>query len=119
MNAANINPVAILDQLLGDWASPKIRRSLHSLILLVAFAVTIWQAADGDWRKAVGAGLLALYGAANKANTLHTDLAAAGTDHEADVDDGLSYEEAGGTEFPETSPYEADDAPDDPALPLS
>lgn len=98
-----MNPIHAIDQLLGDWASPKVRRSLHSLVALVAFGITIWQGTDGDPKKAVVAGVVALYGAANKANTLHTDLAAAGTGHQDDDDDDEdTYEAAGGADFPQS-----------------
>lgn len=97
---STLNPIALINQILGDYASPKVRRLIHSLILLVAFVVTLWQASDGDWKKALGAGLLALYGAANQANTI-PGLHNAGHDDPEDEDD-LTYEQAGGNPFPET-----------------
>lgn len=96
----NANPVAIINQILGDYASPKVRRLVHSLILLAGLGVTIWQGADGDWKKALVAGAVALYGAANQANTI-PGLHSAGHD-DGDADDDLTYEQAGGGEFPET-----------------
>lgn len=91
----NLNPLTILDSLLGDWATPKVRRLIHGLVLLAVAVAGIWLAANGDWTEFIVAIVAAVYAAANKANTPATDLADAGDD-EPDVEDGLSYEEAGG-----------------------
>lgn len=94
-----MNPITILDLLLADYASPRVRRLIHALILLVATGYTIYLAADKDWREALITLGAALYAAANKANTPQTDLTSPGL--ESFDDDGLSYEDAGGADFPE------------------
>lgn len=96
-----MNPITLIDTLMSDYVPAKYRRLVHALILIVAAGVTIWMAADGDWRKALIAAAAAIYAAVNKANTPATDLSPAGGDFEPD--DGLSYEEAGGL------PYDAED----------
>jgi hypothetical protein len=93
----NLNPLTIIDDLLGDYVSPKYRRLIHAAVLFIAFVVMIWQASDQDWKKALVALGAALYAAANKANTLPLNPAG----HDDGEDDGLSYEEAGGLPFPE------------------
>lgn len=64
-----MNPFSIIDGLLADYASPKVRRLLHTLLVLLVALVAIWQAAEGDWKK-FGLALLAMiYAEANRANT--------------------------------------------------
>lgn len=63
------NPMDYLDLILSDYASPKARRTIHSLILLAGAVVTIVLAAGGDWKVAVFSLLAALYAGANRANT--------------------------------------------------
>lgn len=63
------NPFDTLDVILADWASERVRRLIHGVILLAAFVVTVWLAAEGDWLEAVLALAGALYAGANKANT--------------------------------------------------
>jgi len=89
-----MNPLYMLDAVLTDWLSPRGRRLVHALIVLVAAGVGIWQAADGDWKAVLVAVAGALYAAANKANTPVTDLAE--PDEDDVEDDGQTYEEAGG-----------------------
>lgn len=98
----DLNPLTILDQILGDWASPKVRRLVHSLIALIVALVAIYLAVDGDWVAFVIALGGTLYAVANKANTPATELTPAGVDdpHGADLDESVSYEEAGGNDFP-------------------
>lgn len=65
----SINPITILDSILEDYASPRARRLIHSLILLAAAIISIYLAVDGDWKEfalTVGA---TVYAAANRANT--------------------------------------------------
>ena len=64
-----MNPLSALDSILTDWASPRVRRLVHSLLSLVAVGAAAVLAADGDWGKAVLALLAALYPTANHANT--------------------------------------------------
>lgn len=64
-----MNPFAVLDGLLADYASPKVRRTMHSLLVLAAIGASIFLAADGDWEVALGTGIAALYAWANRANT--------------------------------------------------
>lgn len=101
-----INPLALLDQILDDWASPRTRRLLHALLGLVIFVASAALAVDGNWQEAVVGVLLALYAAANKANTPATALTPAGGDTEPD--DGLSYEQAGGAIYPSESSVESE-----------
>lgn len=64
-----MNPFAVLDGLLADYASPKVRRTLHSLLVLAAIGASIFLAAEKDWEVAVGTLVAALYAWANRANT--------------------------------------------------
>lgn len=64
-----MNPISILDSILVDYASPRARRLMHSLIFLGVALVMVWQAAEGDWKKALLALAATVYAAANKANT--------------------------------------------------
>lgn len=68
----NLNPFNLLDSILEDYASPRLRRLIHTLILLVVAVVAIWLAAEGDWKKFLVALGATFYAAANKANT-HAD----------------------------------------------
>lgn len=97
----NANPLVLLDLLLGDLVSPRIRRILHGVVLLVLSVAGIWLAAGGDWQEAVAAFLVAAYAAQNKANTPATDLAEPGDDEpdEVDPEDDLTYEDLGGLPF--------------------
>ncbi len=63
------NPLEILDRILQDWASPRVRRLVHGLLSLAAVVGAIILAADGDWVIAALALIAAVYPAANKANT--------------------------------------------------
>lgn len=80
----NLNPLALIDAVLADWASERVRRSVHALILLGASAVTIWLAAEGDWKVALLSLAAVLYAGSNHANTpdsaLPTDSLHGGTD---------------------------------------
>lgn len=64
-----MNPFAVLDGLLSDYASPKVRRTLHSLLVLAAIGASIFLAAEKDWEVALGTLIAALYAWANRANT--------------------------------------------------
>lgn len=64
-----MNPFAAIDSILEDWASPRVRRSLHAAIALVASILAIYLAAGGDWKEALPVLLAALYAGSNKANT--------------------------------------------------
>lgn len=93
-----MNPFTLLDSLLADYASPRVRRLIHTLILLACTGVTIWLGAEGDWRSALLTLAAALYAGANKANTSASDLTPA---YEGGlVDDGESYWDAGGLPYP-------------------
>lgn len=90
-----MNPINILDSILADYASPKVRRLVHSVLLLglvIAIAVLSF---DGDWLAALTASAAAVYAALNRANTPAAPL------DQPEPDDGSSYEEAGGQPFPE------------------
>lgn len=90
----NKNPIAMLDSLLADYASPRTRRLIHFMIAMTMLIVSALLVAEGDWKKALLSLAATLYAAVNKANT--------GTEpDDLDADDGLSYEEAGGQPFPE------------------
>ena len=64
-----MNPLTLLDSILADWASPRVRRTIHLTLLLIAALGTIWLSADGDWGKAVTALMATLYTGSNFANT--------------------------------------------------
>lgn len=76
-----MNPITILDGILADYASARVRRLIHSLILLTVAVVTIWLAADKDWQEALIALAVTVYAAANKANT-DVDLKVEDIDHD-------------------------------------
>lgn len=63
-----MNPLTIIDGILADWASPRVRRLVHALILLAGLVGSAWLAADGDWKAAAAALIAGLYGGANHAN---------------------------------------------------
>lgn len=65
----NLNPLALLDSLLEDWASPRVRRLVHALLALALLVVTTVLAAGGDWKVALGTLAVTIYAAMNKANT--------------------------------------------------
>ena len=107
----SINPLSILDSILADYLPPKGRRLVHSLIALGVFVFGIYEAAGGDWDKAIPGLLVALYAAANKANTAPVEDAAPADE----PTDDLSYEEAGGLPMPDADSPAA--PPLDPATP--
>ena len=92
-----MNPFTILDSLLADYASPRVRRLIHGLIALACTGVTIWLGAEGDWRLALLTLAAALDAGANKANTSASDLS--GPFEGIFVGDD-SYEQAGGNPYP-------------------
>ena len=64
-----MNPLTLIDSILEDWASPRVRRLIHGLLLLAATLAGLWLAADGDWIEALGALVAAMYVGSNHANT--------------------------------------------------
>jgi len=64
-----MNPMTYLDAILSDYATPKVRRLVHSILLLTAVLVTIVLSVDGDWKKALIAFAATIYAGANHANT--------------------------------------------------
>lgn len=92
-----LNPFALMDALLRDYASPRTRRAIHSLLLLVAVIVSIYLSVEGNWKEAVLAMVAAIYAGANQANTPAVDLLDANGDS---GDDGRSYKESGGIPYP-------------------
>lgn len=65
----NLNPLTLLDSILAEYLSPRARRAVHSLLLLVGLVVTVWLAVEKDWTEAIIALVGALYAGANRANT--------------------------------------------------
>lgn len=98
-----MNPLDLLDSILSDWVSPRVRRLLHTLILIGAALASIWLASDGDWKDFTIAVVSVLYAASNRANT--PAIPEGLDEHGLDVpkDDNLSYEEAGGNPYEEDS----------------
>lgn len=87
-----MNPLTLLDSLLEDYLSPKARRTLHTVLVLAALAVTAVLTYNGDWREAALSLATAVYAWANRANTGVTTLGEAkaamhshGAYHETDV----------------------------------
>lgn len=64
-----LNPLHLLDSLLVDYASPKARRGIHTVILLALAIFALWQGAGGDWRETLAALAVLAYASANRANT--------------------------------------------------
>lgn len=65
----NLNPVKIIDALLAEWASAKVRRTIHLLLMLAFALVTLYLAAEGDWVEALIGLAGTAYTASNGANT--------------------------------------------------
>jgi hypothetical protein len=63
------NPFSLLDGLLTEWTTPRVRRLIHTLLLIAAIVITIVLAAGGDWVAALGALFLSFYTGSNRANT--------------------------------------------------
>ena len=71
---SNLNPLTVLDQILADWASPRVRRTIHGLLALAASLVSIYLAAGGNWGEAAMSLAALLYAGSNHANTIdHPD----------------------------------------------
>lgn len=66
---SNLNPLTVLDQILADWASPRVRRTIHGLLALAASLVSIYLAAGGNWGEAALSLAALLYAGSNHANT--------------------------------------------------
>lgn len=66
---SNLNPLALLDVVLADWASDRVRRLVHGVVLLAMFLVTVWLGVEGDWKEALLTLAAAIYAGANRANT--------------------------------------------------
>lgn len=86
-----MNILHLLDALLIDWASPRIRRTIHTALLLVASIVAVWLAVGGDWKEAAIAIATAFYTASNRSNTVPNTLPAGydadvAVDHERHMD---------------------------------
>ena len=64
-----MNPLHIIDSILSDYAAPRTRRTIHSLIFLLAILGGIWLAAEGNWLEAIAALIALVYAGANRANT--------------------------------------------------
>ena len=64
-----LNPLALLDSILADWASPRVRRLVHGVLLLLVVILSLWLAAGGDWLAFAGALAAAVYAGSNHANT--------------------------------------------------
>lgn len=64
-----MNPLALLDSLLEDYASPKTRRAIHTVILIIVGLVTIWLGVEGNWKEFAAALFALVYASANRANT--------------------------------------------------
>jgi hypothetical protein len=79
-----MNPLDLLDSILIDWASPRVRRLIHTLLLLGTALLTIWLSVDGDWKQALIALVAVLYTASNRSNTPAVTLPAGLDDEYAD-----------------------------------
>jgi hypothetical protein len=55
--------------MLNDLIPAKYRKQLYALLALAALGVTVWQGADGDWKVAVPALVVALSHALAAGNT--------------------------------------------------
>ena len=64
-----MNPIKIIDSILEDYASPRTRRTVHRLVVLLSLFVGIWLAAEGNWVEALTALAAMIYAEANRANT--------------------------------------------------
>lgn len=84
-----LNPLHLLDTLLHDYASPRVRRGIHTGILLVLSLFAIWQGVDGDWRQFIAALGVLLYAGANRANTAPPE------DVSGNLDEDEVYEDEG------------------------
>lgn len=67
------NPLHLLDAVLAEWASPKVRRTVHSILLLATAVLSIWLAVEQDWEAFLPALVATLYVGSNRANTPPAD----------------------------------------------
>lgn len=65
----NLNPLHLIDSILEDWVSARVRRTFHSVLLLAAIVVGIYFAFEGNWQEVIGALVAAVYAGSNRANT--------------------------------------------------
>lgn len=63
------NPLGVIDSVLEDWVSPRVRRTIHALLALAAVVAAIWVATEGNWGAFIGALVAAFYAESNRANT--------------------------------------------------
>lgn len=54
---------------LTDVLPPRIRKGLYAILFVVALLLAAWQAAEGDWFKALGLAVTSLLGAMATSNT--------------------------------------------------
>ena len=87
-----MSPFALIDALLTEWASPKVRRSIHALLSLALIVATVWVAAEGNWEVALGTLIATLYTEANRVNTPDPDE----DDDPSDAEEDAEFD---GTEF--------------------
>lgn len=64
-----LNPLELLDRLLVDYASPKARRTVHTVIMLALTLVAAWMAVGGNLTEFLTSLAVLAYAGANRANT--------------------------------------------------
>lgn len=86
-----MNILDTLDSILMDWTSPRVRRLIHSVLLIFTTVLTVLLTVDGDWRDALIALVAVLYTASNRSNTPEITVPA-GLDDQyiEDVDDAFA-----------------------------
>lgn len=80
----------LIDSILIDWVSPRVRRLIHTLLLIFTAALTIFLTADGNWEDGLVALIAAFYAASNRSNTPAITLPA-GYDQEEFPETDVSY----------------------------
>lgn len=65
-----MNILHLIDSILMDWVSPRVRRTIHSVLLIASLLFAIWLSVGGDWKQAVIALAAAFYAASNRSNTI-------------------------------------------------
>lgn len=71
-----MNLLDLIDSILIDWTSPRVRRLIHTTLLIFTIILTLFLTADGNWEDGLIALIAAFYTASNRSNTPSVTLPA-------------------------------------------